>query len=200
MQMSDEHIATQQAWVEAPQQNPETRDATNELWAKAEQLYADLSPITQKQEIFHDLHRHRCTGQEADKIPTKGTENSTGMFDGQRERNQMAKSTKQPPPLAMGKGQQAQPQASRAERHAGRLAVPTTGHWVTGPHARALLAQLICRRMAMSCVMVLSFFRIHVCTHAHPSLLGPLPFRRFPHQRVRSRLLFLVGLLLSGPP
>jgi hypothetical protein len=28
---------------------------------------------------------------------------------------------------------------------------------------------------------------------------GPLPFRRFPHQRVRSRLLFLVGLLLSGP-
>ena len=29
---------------------------------------------------------------------------------------------------------------------------------------------------------------------------GPLPFRRFPHQRVRSRLLFLVGLLLSPPP
>jgi hypothetical protein len=28
---------------------------------------------------------------------------------------------------------------------------------------------------------------------------GLLPFRRFPHQRVRSRLLFLVGLLLSGP-
>ena len=29
---------------------------------------------------------------------------------------------------------------------------------------------------------------------------GPLPLRRFPHQRVRSRLLFLVGLLLSPPP
>ena len=29
---------------------------------------------------------------------------------------------------------------------------------------------------------------------------GPLPLRRFPHQRVRSRLLFPVGLLLSGRP
>jgi hypothetical protein len=31
---------------------------------------------------------------------------------------------------------------------------------------------------------------------------GPLPDRRFPHQRVRSRLMFLVGLLdrLSPPP
>ena len=29
---------------------------------------------------------------------------------------------------------------------------------------------------------------------------GPLPLRRFPHQRVRSGPLFLVGLLLSGSP
>ena len=85
--------------------------------------------------IFNRSRRYYAihTGHKTTDTPPKSAKNSTAMFDGQRERKQMPKATKQETPQAMEKTKDTN---SKSRSHAGHLAASITGCQVSyaGPH------------------------------------------------------------------